>query len=102
MQIQSGPTVPLRIADAWNKFFFHLPPFLNITFCVAAPSGWLCSTGDCREFKVVELLELRTGASTLHEGLPGGIVHVPHQAATSELGNKMTAQKEERRVDGYL
>ena len=58
--------------------------------------------GGCAQQGAVKAVRLPTASSTLHEGLPGGIVYVPHQAATSELGNKMTAQKEERRVDGYL
>jgi hypothetical protein len=37
---------------------------------------------------------------TLHDELPGGIVLCSlHQAATSELGNKMTGQQDERRVE---
>jgi hypothetical protein len=39
---------------------------------------------------------------TLHDKLPRGIVgqyYVPHQAAISELGNKMMAQQDERRVE---
>ncbi len=45
------------------------------------------------------VVRLWTATSTLHYELPGGIVYVPHQVETLELRNKMTAQRDERRVE---
>jgi hypothetical protein len=58
---------------------------------------WLPSLSGCaqRGAVVFKAVWRRTATSTLHDGLPGGIVLCNPQA----LGNKMISQKDELRVE---